>query len=396
MGIENYITDPQNHKKAQVDCPEGEKQSLIVSTRPLKEFDILIQFFSNPQFGIDLNINGSTGAEPSGGVDTNDEQVYDGDDNPYWIGDILAGTKWDLTSISQSHEGLQSVESTNSLAGDLIQFTRPTGNLILTPYASLTMWVYVSAGWLALDSVSVYGWETFGGLQIGAKAELQDYFSSVTTGVWQKLSIPLSDMALAGQTIDSFRIQIENRDTSGPTFYIDDIQLEGMPVGGGEVVGPTIFNVKPPLNQWYHVKEITTTLAAPVSIAPNIQVGGTMPYLDYSTLLGLELEIGILFQRIVKNQVAFSFPTLATGDVLSIPNTFINLWGDDQTTFLQYRNIFYEPIILKGKNDDEMRLVINDDLSGLLRYRASIGGYIENRDKPQTPEDLTILNRSLK
>lgn len=396
MGIENYITDPMNHKKAQVDCPEGEKQSLIVSTRPLKEFDILIQPFFNPIFGIDLNINGSTGAEPSGGTSGVIEDIYDGNDNPYWLGSIITGTKWDLVSPVQSHDGIQSIESVNSLAGDTVQFSRPSGNLPLAPYVSLTMWIYVASGWSALDTVSIYGWETFGSIQIGGKVGLQDYFSSGTTGVWQKIVIPLVDMALSGQTLDSFRVQIENRDTSGPTFYMDEIQLEGLPVGGGDVVGPTIFKVQPPINQWYHVKEIITVLAAPVSFAPNVQTGGTVPYLDYSTLLGLELEVGILFQRIVKNQVAFSFSTLGTGDVLAIPNTTINLWGDEKTTFLQYRNVFYKPIILKGRDGDEMRLVVNDDLSGLLRMQSSLGGFIENRDKPQTPEDLTILNRALK
>lgn len=77
----------------------------------------------------------------------------------------------------------------------------------------------------------------------------------------------------------------------------------------------------------------------------------------------------------------FSFNTKSIGDILSIPNTFIKLWGDENNTFLQYRNIFYSPLVIKGENEDVLRLIISDDFSSFSRFRSSIGGYSEDRSK---------------
>lgn len=395
MGIDSYITDPSNHKKAHVDCPPGEKQSLIVSTRPLKEYHNLTAFFQNPNFGIGLNIDGSTGMDPSVPGPSVLEEIYDGGDNSLWIGNIVNGNKWDLTSPNNSYDELLSVESVNSLAGDTIQFLHPTGDLLLTAYVSLTMWIYVALGWLPGDDVSIYGWNSSGSVQVGSKILLNDYFSENVNGVWHKLSVPLSDMFLVGQTVDSFRISIEARDTSGPTFYIDDIQLEGVQIGGGQgeggggsSLGPQIFTIDPPSKQWYHIDEIILSMASPTAIAPNALVNGTMPYLDYSSFLGITLDIGLTYQRIQSGEVAFSLSIRAIGDLVGIPNSTISMWGDGANTFLQCKIVNYGPFALKGENHDQLRIIVSDDMSGLNRFRAAVGGRIENRS-------ISAQNRAL-
>jgi hypothetical protein len=203
-------------------------------------------------------------------------------------------------------------------------------------------------------------------------------------------------MALAGQMVDSFRISIEARDTSGPTFYIDDMQLEGVRVGGGPAVGPQIFTVKPPENEWYHIQEITSTLASSTVIAPNVLADATMPYMDYTTFLGVEMEVGITFQSISNGEVVFSFSTTSIGSTLSVPNTSVNLWGTGDTTFMQNKVKLYSPVLLKGESDDEFRIILNDDLSGFLTYRTSVGGLIENRVNNPFPKSNDVVNRALR
>jgi hypothetical protein len=392
MGVESYITDPKNNNKAHIDVSPGEKNGLIVSTRDLKEYTNLTQFFSNSELGIGMNIDASSG------VGAVIEEVYDGGDNPYWTGSIENGPNWDLTSITQANTGTQSLQSINSQPGDTIQFLNPSGNITLSAYSSITLFVYVTANWAAGDDISIYGWDTGGAVDVGTRVLLENYFTPASTGNWQKLTIPLLDMALIGLTIDALRVTIEVRSGLGPTFYIDDLQIEGSTVGGG----PKIFNIVPLRDQWHHVDEITLTIAAPIATAPNALpvVAGdptyhpTVSYLDYTKFLGITLASGVIYQRIVDGVIVFSLPTRSIGDLLSIPNTHVKIWGDDTTTFLQCRIVNYAPLVLKGENDDELRVIVTDDMSDLLLFRATVGGRLESRTVATADRSL-VENRSL-
>lgn len=400
MGIESYITDPLNHNKAHIDSPEGEKQGLIVSTRPLKEYANLIQFFSNPVYGVDLNINASISAESGQeGIEVI-EEIYNGGDTVEWTPSIVSGAKWTVSSPDTNHTqgGQFSLKYDNGAVGDTFQLASPSGLFSLASYQSLVLWVNIGSSWTLGDSFSIYGYDTGTSSQIGTKIFIENFINIGSIGIWQKVTVPLSLMGLLGQTIDAIRIEGEVKVGTFPTFYVDDIQFEGVISTGGGVrnpVGPQIFEIKPSPNQWYHIHEITTVLAVDSQLSPNILANATVPYLDYTKFLGLDLENGVIYQRIINNRVTFAFNTIAIGDVLGIPNTFISLWGDEHTTFLQYRNILYSPLVIKGEEEDILRIFISDNLSPLLRFRASVGGKIEYRERPKTPANLATLNRAL-
>lgn len=397
MGIENYITDQRNHNVAHVDAPPGELQSLIVSTRPLKEYGNLTTFFFNPNLGIDMDVNGSLGGDPSGAGISTIEDIYNGGDDSFWIPSAISGVKWIPSSIDQNHTsgGSFSLKYDNGAVGDIFQFTHSTGDINLVNFQSLNFWIYIDQNWGVGDSFSIYGWNNDLSVMIGVKAAIEDYANVLITGTWQKASIPLSIMNLSGQTVDSFRIEGETKSGAYPTFYIDDIELEGI-LEGGEALGPQVFTVQPPQEQWWHVQELNISIAAPITLASNTLPNGTVPYLDYTKFLGLDLEIPFTYQRTSSERIVFSTQVATIGDLLSFPNAIVNLYGDESTTFLQCKIKNNAPTILKGENDDLLRIIISEDISLLDRARVSIGGRREYREKSSSNENVIILNRALR
>ena len=407
MGIDNYITDKRNRNTAHIDTSPGELNGLVVSTRPLKEYGNLIAPFFNPLAGINMNINGSfVSSEPSGDItEPITENVYNGIDDTLWSPSIVSGVKWTPSSPDQNHTvgGLFSLKHDNGSVGDTFQVAVSGGGFALANYQALEFWVYIGASWGAGDSFSIYGWNISSSILIGTEVLIENYITIGITGVWQKATIPLADMDLTGQIIDAFRIEGEAKVGANPTFYIDDMNLQGFLVvpesgGGGDPtpIGPQIYTIQPPLGVWYHIDEITLSIASNIDIAPNTLENGTVPYLDYATFLGLTLDTGVAYQRVIDGQVVFSNVSRVMGDLIGIPNTTVTVYGDENTTFVQVKIVNYGPLVLKGENEDILRVVISDDLSSLTRFRAFVGGRVEYREKPSSNKNIIILNRSLR
>jgi hypothetical protein len=245
----------------------------------------------------------------------------------------------------------------------------------MSNYASLTIWIYVDKQWKAGDSVSIYGWDTTAGTQIGDTVYLEDYFDYLTQDVYQKISIPMADFgALAGSTdMDAFRQMIVAVDGQRAKFFMDDIQLEG--VG---LTTPTTYSVFADKGTWLHVDSFTVSVAA--NIAGTL-ADGTMPNLSYDTLLGETLLSGISYQRIQDGSVIASNTVKTLLDFLQTPGTEITAQGSDGTnTWVTVSAVYTEPLLLKHETEDELRFTISDDLSGLLHLRISAGGKVEQRE----------------
>lgn len=98
----------------------------------------------------------------------------------------------------------------------------------------------------------------------------------------------------------------------------------------------------------------------------------TMPNLAYNQLLGVTtLPNGVQYQRIIDDEVQFSLTIKDTADIMRIPNTeLVNTMSDGTNTLVKFRSVNTEPIILKPENDDYLRLLVTDDLSGLISLRV--------------------------
>lgn len=364
MGLESYITDPSNHKKAHIVTHNNisHNNGIVVATHPLNTYENTLQFFTSNIYGIDMNISIS--------VDET-ENVHNGLDNVYWTASVVVGKKWTISSGDQANTGVSSIKYDDGDAGDTLQIDRGS-DITLTDYDFIVMFIYIEKNWATEDSISIYGWDTGTGTKVRNSVNLEDFFSSTTFKVWHKISIPLSSLGLIGETLDSIRIEINTVSGKSPKFYMDDIRFEGLIGETGE------FIIKPEIGTWLHVHNIS------VAIADNIEgtvTDGTMPGLSYNKLLGENaLSNGIIFQTLTDVKITGSLVIRQLSDFLEKPGTIIyNQISDGTNTFITVLQENVVPQILKSEERNSIKITISDDLSGLLLLRASISGKIERR-----------------
>jgi hypothetical protein len=364
MSVKTYITDPSTGIRAAV--VDGiEEHALVVATRPLKTFNNDARFFVNDDYGANMNINASPTGTPL--------PVHDGTDTTLWTGTTVSGASTvDFDKTEHPRTGSKSIKVEEEV--DVVWQIANGADLDMTNYVSLTIWIYVDKNWKAGDSVSIYGWDSATGTQIGDTLYLQDYFDYLTQDVYQKITIPMADFgALAGSTImDAFRQRIVAEDGKRAKFFMDDIELEGV-----DDTPPSTFSVKADKGTWLYVDEFTVSIASDIN---GTLADATMPFLSYDSLLGTTLTSGINYQRKQDGEIVASNNVKTILDFLQTPSTEITAQGSDGVnTWVTLRAKYTEPLILKSEDEDELSFTVSDDLSGLLHLRISAGGKIEQR-----------------
>jgi len=356
MGIKSYITDKRSGRSAEViKNHKTDKQALMVATFPYRTFENAVEFFSNPDYGIDMNKDASSGGTPI--------QVHNGIDDVLWTGSQISGVSVTFNSTGQAHTGSNSVYFNRCGVGDTIQFDNGSSQS-LTGYASITLWIYVDSNWSAGDHFTFYGYDTGAASIVGNTIELDNYFNPSSIGSWHKLSIPLVDMALNGETIDSFRITCQTTSGIKPRWYLDDLQIE-------ETGAPVKYSLFPEKGTWLHVNEFTFSVADAYT---GTLSDGTMPKLPYDSILGVSLTSGINYERSQDGETKFSQTLLTLLDLMQLAGTeFVASGSDGVNTWLTIRARHIEPFVLKPENDDKLSFTISDDLSGLLHFRISAG-----------------------
>jgi len=366
MTVKLNISDPGTSLKANV-VDGDEKNALVVATRPLKTYTNVLRFFTNDDYGIDMNQD----AIPSGSP----EPVHNGIDTVLWTAtDIIGGGKTTFNSTDQAYEGTHSVKVDNSPVADTFQFLKAS-DLNCSLYISLTLWIYVDKDWKAGDVIDVYGWDTGTGLQVGNVIDLSNYFTYSEYKVWHKITVPLTDMGdLANYTtLDALRVRQTVAEGKAPKYFLDTIQFE-LDVG----IEPIKFSLKPLKGTWLHVNSFQILLAD--AYAGTVS-DGTFPSIPYDSLLGVsKLSTGMTYKRVLNGETTSSFSIQQFLDIMSFSNATISGSGSDGTnTWVSVNMQFTEPMILKYEDEDEMSLTVNDDLSGLLVLRVGVGSKEEKR-----------------
>ncbi|MCK5018285.1 MAG: hypothetical protein KAS32_14605 [Candidatus Peribacteraceae bacterium] len=363
MPINSHIQDPSNGLVAQVVNGE-ETNALVVASRPLKQFNNRVFYFFSETYGINMNLNVSFGGTPV--------KVHNGIDDALWTGSSIIGANWDFQDAAQNHTaaGTYSVSGTLLTQGDVAEFDKGS-NLDLSGYTALTLWIYVSSGWNLLDIIDIVGWDTNANALIGDPVNLGDYINVGNTGVWQQAVIPLGDMDLVGKTIDALHIVYTLRNGTKTTTYFDDIQFE-------ETGSPISFSVKPNPKTWLHALNMVVSVA---DVYDGTLTDGTMPKLPYNSILGVsELSSGIRWERIQDGKRVSTFVLRKLMDAMEFPSASLVNYGDDGTnTWFTLNFQFSEAIVLKSEDDDRLVITINDDLSGLLHLRMTLGCKEEDR-----------------
>jgi hypothetical protein len=365
--IKSLITDPATGIQAAIDhgVDDHEQHALVVATRPLKQYTNVLRFFSNDDYGVDMNQNAESGGTPV--------LVHNGIDTALWTAtDIVGGGKTTFNSTDRAYAGTHSIKVDNSPVNDVFQLDKGS-DLDCTGYVSITMWINVDKDWKAGDQIDLYGWDTGTGLQVGDAVDLSGYFTYDQYDVWHKLTIPLTDMGdLSGSTtLDSLRVRIVTAEGKSAKFYIDTIQFE-------ETGAPIKFTLKPTLGTWLHVNSFQILLADAYA---GTLLNGTMPSIPYDALLGVaKLATGITYKRTTNGETISSANIQQFLDFMAFSNAKITGSGSDGTnTWVTVNMQFTEPVILKEADHDEMSLTVNDDLSGLLVLRVGAGSKVGTR-----------------
>ena len=371
MSIKLQIIDPETGITAKV--VDGiEDNALVVATRDLKSFENSIEYFANDDYGVDMNINASTGGTPV--------KVHDGTDSALWTAtDIVGGGKTTFNSTDQNHTtlGTKSIKVDNAPINDVYAIDKGS-DLDCSGYVSITMWVYSDKDWKADDAIEMYGWDTGTASQVGDAVDISDYFNYDSYDVWQKLTIPLTDMgSLASYaTLDQLRFkQTAKEGPKAPKYYLDDIQFE-------ETGSPIAFSIEPANGTWLHVKEFTI---AAVDARASTLADGTMANIPYDGFLGETLTSGITYQRIQEEEVKSSFTISDLIGLLELSGTSISGQGSDGTnTWVTIKAVHQEPLLLKAEDNDKIQWTVSEDLTGLIRFRITAGCKIEQRNKSIT------------
>ena len=423
---------------ADVDNASGdETNGLIVATRNLKTYTPFTKFVNNPTYGQEMAQNAAFGsvvwtihdgtdsaAADAGncdgiGADTNkledtgqnfestvvagmsvhnttdgtyswitavtdneglavlDDIMDDGDDyviNPSWTFSEPVGTKWVEDNTAQFHNGSKSLYCTNPNIGDILQLQNVNGtDVTLAHCSAITMWIYVGSNWISTDSFSFYCHND--GAFIGNKVYLEDYFDFDNYGAWQFINIPLTDMGLTTETMDSVRIENEARGgAQSPTFWIDQIAFQ--------TTGTSItYTLEPDAGTWLHVKAFQTTF---VDAHAGTLSDGTMPNLAYNQILGMTPTVGYIYKRYAEGKSAPLNEARITNlfDLLSFPHSKItNHISDGTNTLITITDEYLDNIqyTLKSETADKITFTIEDKFDDLLNFRIAITGFVEQR-----------------
>lgn len=312
-------------------------------------------YFTNDSNGANMNIDGSVGGTPV--------QIHNGIDNVYWTGSSIVGTKATFNDTTRFKDGAQSVKWDNPAVNDIIQFDKGS-NLTVASYNAITIWINIDKDWTAGDSYEFYGYDTGTAATVGNVVLLEDYIVETNFDVWQKATIPLSDMGLTGGTIDALRMKLISKTGKAPKFYLDVLRVE-------ETGGGIIFSSGPPSDKTWEVRGLSYTMARAYA---GTLADASMPSIPYDGFLGLaSLPTGITIRRVQGEVVQLQTNYTDLIDIIASfsHNTMIN--GSDGTnTWLRIDVQFPYPVKLVGSARDRFEIVINDDLSSLLFFKANM------------------------
>ena len=361
MPIDSFITDPRNGYAAQVDATTGETQGLVVATRPLKSYRHQLWLFENPTYGADMNKNVTFGGTP--------DAVYT--DNGEWTTSAVVGT-WDFDQAAIKQGGTKAIDALLTVNDDVAQAAKGS-EMTVSGFVALSGYIYITA-WdsRGVKGVGVQGWDVDAGLPVGVEVDIGNYINQTTFGAWQQFVIPIADFAFTAATLDALRFRtIDTGPGVAPDYYLDTVRFENTGT-------PQVYRVQPDLGTWFHVKRIRITMA---DNWVSTLADATLPEIPYDALLGVSaLTSGLLYQRIQGGEVAYSFSTRQVSDWFQMPGATMGVAiGDASNTMITIEIPFEVPEILKAEDDDELRVTVQDNLSGLLMLRMVAGGFEEAR-----------------
>lgn len=330
----------------------GGAPGAVVYTERLLDFQSAVVPLFNPTYGIAMNVDGSFGGTPLG--------IHNGGDNAYWTGSNVVGTKVDFASATRPFQGAFGIHVDSPSLDDTWQFLSPSV-VSAGSYLALTARVNVNRRWDGNDEIQVYLWDSVGASVVGVRVDMSVYINEQDFDVWQTMVIPLSDLGAANLPFDAVRMTLSDNTGSTPDLFLDNIQLEE----SGEPIG---FTAAAPGNKPFYVHKIRITIANNI---PSTVTGGTMPGIDYDSLMGLTLTNGLAIQRVLDGEVSFAAGIRTVSDFVQAGGEITNPISNGVNTMFCLDSVQPDPLILYPDPEQNfLKLLVNDDLSGLSLMNA--------------------------
>lgn len=364
-GILNLYTIPSNYLQLEVVETSGSDSitiTLIITTAQAGwnigqgfKFEQKSGLAFSPTLGINMAVDAAFSGTP--------DLINDGGDNAGWTGSNITGTKVTFNSTEQAHDGTNSIKVDAPALNNIWQFDKGS---TFTPasYIALTMWIYVDSSWTLGDSVSIYGYDTGGAVQVGDSVLLEDFVNETDFGVWHKATIPMEDFNFAGGTFDAFRMQLVGKHGATPVFFIDQFQAE-------EAGGAEEFLIESVVGEMFNISRFTLVFVGSNSetLADN-----SYPHLDPDKILDVTLPNGILLTRKQNGAVAFSVVFLSLSNMLVSGGTIGSVVGTATKTILTIDLDFDVPVAIDSSKGDNLSFIISDDLTGWESFTAVARG----------------------
>ncbi|QDP62954.1 MAG: hypothetical protein Unbinned5081contig1002_59 [Prokaryotic dsDNA virus sp.] len=321
----------------------------LVYTQPLVDSVITGRPFLNPTFGTSLNQNVTFGGTP--------ENINDGGDNAGWTGAAIAGA-WNFTDTTDPFSGTAHVSVTSASNLDEASFT-DGAETDMSNYTAITGQVNLVQYIPANNTIIVEFLNN--GAPVGNTVLLDDYINTGDTGSYQSFVIPKEDLGLGGSIVDEMTITITRSGGARPTIYFDVMQIEetGSPATFTATANQgTRFKVRKILYQWVD--------AGTGGAAYAYNKIGAIPSLANGIVISSVQDGVTIFSSTLRQLSDFTFTGAIIDQVVDDgTNTMVTLglstFGDDGA-------------LLDSRRDDFFSITINDDLSGLIEFRALIQG----------------------
>jgi hypothetical protein len=286
-------------------------------------------------------VDGGESMKVDGSAGTLDENVWDGE-GAFWA-DPTIGTK----TAPAARTGAFGWDSGVTNQNDEVKFTRSAA---FQPSSdSIEGWINLQALPAGVDIQA--RWE-LAGVTKGNGVVLEDYLSSLDTGLWQHFSIPLADFNLPAENVDEFRFR--TRFAAGAHYFLDDLTLNS---GSG---GKT-FRIAPGGSAKWEVGSVTLILVAGdtgwgsnafLNIAGGLANGLTLRHRDLATPQNLS-------KLVMKNNIELF------GNFDPVVDTAYN----DSTRQISFV-LRPDPASLIVTANDVLEFLVKDDLTALVNARA--------------------------
>jgi hypothetical protein len=334
---------------------------LVSYVTPLLQTRAGTLVFTNAINGTSMNADASAGGTP--------EIIHNGGDTSAWDTTAVSGT-WDFADTTNPQAGSACVSLTSGLNGQSAVFEDSSaGTIDMSSYVSISGQVRLETFDPSRHTITLH----FGlaGVTIGDTVLLSDNIDTGLLNSYQAFQLSKSLFGLTSQTIDEFTITVTRSGGSKPTFRLDALQIENT---GGSL----IYEAVPNSGTVFRPRSLELVIADNID---SIVTGSSTTYptlegLSYNAMLGVSnLSNGIVVNCVINNVTKLSSTLSNIGDFLLDGFTITDAMSDGTNTFIKLVRFFEKNSVkLKSPTDDLMRFIVNDDLSGLLIFKATLHG----------------------